>query len=289
MNAKLQNHIEKLLSKKSKSASTFLWQQVGGGSINTAYKMSCDKCCFFVKINSSEVFKNGFKEEVLGLQFLKSNKALVPTVIAEGNFNNAIYLVLEWIEEGDKSELFWKNFAGQLAILHQQKNEQFGLSYHNYMGSLFQKNTFHTNFFDFFIENRLQPQLKLALDKKLLPVGLLSKFENLYKQLPTIFPSEKPCAVHGDLWSGNFICGNQHNALLIDPAVYFGHREIDLAMSTLFGGFSDLFYNEYQAIYPVEKGFNFRKDIYNLYPLLIHLNLFGTSYLGGINRILLPF
>ena len=117
----------------------------------------------------------------------------------------------------------------------------------------------------------------------------IQKFEQLYKELPSIFPLERPCAVHGDLWSGNLMCNSNEKAIFIDPAVFFGHREIDLAMSLLFGGFSRKFYTVYQEIYPLEKGFNKRKDYYNLYPLLIHLNLFGPSYSGAIKEIVSAF
>lgn len=176
-----------------------------------------------------------------------------------------------------------------MANLHQQKSKKFGLDYANYMGQLLQTNTFSTNFSDFFIENRLKPQVKLAYNSAKFSKKNVDQIEKLYKKLPEIFPTENPCAVHGDLWSGNFMCSKNQNAILIDPAVYYGHREIDLAMTTLFGGFSTVFYNHYKEIYPLEKGFNNRKDFYNLYPLLIHLNLFGSSYLRSIENIITEF
>ena len=267
----------------------FNWQPIGGGSINTTYKITSEKHEFFIKTNTNSVFKNGFTEEVLGLQFLENNSAIIPKIILEGTYHNHIYLILEWIEIGDKTLNFWKNFAHQLASLHRHKENYFGLAYDNFMGNLTQKNTSKNNFSDFFIENRLKPQIKIAFENNLLQKKHLSSFNNLYKQLASIFPLEDPCAVHGDLWSGNFICNKNQKAVLIDPAVYYGHREIDLAMTTLFGGFSNQFYNYYQEIYPLEKGFENRKDIYNLYPLLIHLNLFGTSYLNSIESILYKF
>lgn len=289
MDPLLVNHIENCINGHFQSQSKFIWQNVSGGSINNTFKISSKRQTFFVKTNSTTIFKNGFKEEVKGLQFLKSYTALVPKTLVEGIFKNSIYLVLEWVESGEPTSKFWKNFAVQLANLHQQKGAQFGLEYSNYMGQLIQKNTFLYNFSDFFIENRLKPQVKLAFNANLLQEKHVLQFENLYKQLSSIFPIENPCAVHGDLWSGNFICGVNEKAILIDPAVYFGHREVDLAMSLLFGGFSTEFYHNYQQVIPLEKGFNSRKDFYNLYPLLIHLNLFGNSYLKSVENIITKF
>lgn len=289
MNLELQQHIETNLSQNFSTILNCSWQQISGGSINNTYKIISEYHTFFVKINNLSVFENGFKEEVLGLQFLEKNTASVPKIIIEGIFNNSIYLVLEWIESGNITGKFWKNFAFQLANVHQQKGEKFGLDHHNYMGQFFQKNSIFNNFSDFFIENRLKPQVKLAFNSKRLQQEHVLLFENLYKKLPEIFPIEDPCAVHGDLWSGNFICSINEKAIFIDPAVYYGQREVDLAMSLLFGGFSNNFYNHYQQIYPLENGFMERKDYYNLYPLLIHLNLFGGSYLKNIENIITKF
>ncbi len=282
MNPNLINHLEKEIF----NTKITQCQSVGGGSINNTYKITTNQDCFFIKTNTNNVFKNGFKEEVLGLNFLENNSALAPKIISEGSFQNQIFLILEWIETGFESKQFWLNFAQQLVNLHINKYEMFGLYHNNFMGQLPQNNSFSNNFSEFFIENRLQPQIELAFNNNKLQKKHLLQFEKLYKQLSSIFPKEKPCAVHGDLWSGNFMCSSNEKVVLIDPAVYYGHREIDLAMSTLFGGFSSEFYNNYQEIYPLEKGFNHRKDIYNLYPLLIHLNLFGSSYLRSIENII---
>jgi len=289
VNLDLNKHIEQQINKTLNFKGVYNWQFVGGGSINKTYKLSSNNHFFFVKINAISVFKNGFKEEVLGLKFLEDHKTLTPKIIAEGIFKNNCYLVLEYIECGIKTQNFWKNFALQLANLHQQNSDYFGLNHNNFMGQLPQNNSFKKTFIEFFIENRLQPQVSLAFNNNLISKQLLLNFENLHLALKNIIPKENPCAVHGDLWSGNFICNSKQKAVLIDPAVYYGHREIDLAMTYLFGGFSSQFYQTYFEIYPLEKEFNFRKDIYNLYPLLIHLNLFGSSYLQDIKKIVYSF
>jgi len=289
MNLEFQQHIENRINQQLKTGLKFVWSLIGGGSINDTYKISSYNKSYFVKANTIKIFENGFKEEALGLRFLKAQHTLIPEIIIEGSYKQKIYLVLEWIETGIQTPYFWKNFAFQLSELHQINGTQFGLQYSNFMGQLPQKNTFSNSFSDFYIENRLIPQIELAFNSSLLLTRHLHKFENLYNELPAIFPVEKPCKIHGDLWSGNFICNTQEKAVFIDPAAYYGHREVDLAMSLLFGGFTQEFYASYQEMYPLKKNFLNRKDTYNLYPLLIHLNLFGASYLKNIEPIISKF
>jgi fructosamine-3-kinase len=289
MNFELKKHIELRLSEKLGIGNSFKWKPVAGGSINETYKITSKSISFFVKINTTNVFENGFDEEVSGIQFLKVNSTLVPQIICNGVFKEYAYLVLEWIVSGIQTETFWTNFTQQLVKLHKQKSDRFGLKTNNYMGELVQNNTLKYNFSEFFIENRLKPQIKIAFNNRLLQPKILHHFENLFKQLEAIIPKENPAALHGDLWSGNFICNSNEQVVLIDPAVYYGHREIDIAMTTLFGGFSSIFYENYNETYPLEKGFENRKDIYNLYPLLIHLNLFGSSYFKSIETIITKF
>ena len=289
MNKLLQGHLEQTIIDYLGTEQHFVWKPVGGGSINTCYRISGGHSQFFVKTNDSSVFKNGFLEEKQGLEFLKNNGVEVPEIIKDGSFKNKIYLILKWVESGTKTVDFWHNLAEQLTILHQKKNKSFGLDYSNYMGQLIQSNAFESTFVNFFIKNRLKPQVKLAFDNSLLRKKQLQSFEKLYLELPSIFPKEKPTAVHGDLWSGNYICAASNTAVFIDPAVYYGHREVDLAMTLLFGGFSPEFYQYYDELFPIEPDLNKRVDFYNLYPLLIHLNLFGSSYFSQIDSIVSQF
>ncbi len=154
----------------------------------------------------------------------------------------------------------------------------FGLDHDNYMGSLPQQNTQSPVWTNFFIRCRLEPQVRLAVEKGLLETSALRHFERLYQALPAIFPEEAPSLLHGDLWSGNFLCDENSRPVLIDPAVYFGHRSMDLAMTTLFGGFEKSFYESYAYHFPFPANYRELWEICNLYPLLIHLNLFGESY-----------
>jgi fructosamine-3-kinase len=133
------------------------------------------------------------------------------------------------------------------------------------------------------------PQVELALMNKLLETAHALQFEKLYKKLEQIFPSGPSSLLHGDLWSGNFLADDMGNPVLIDPAVYFGHRSMDLAMTTLFGGFQKAFYESYHYYYPFPENYQQQWDICNLYPLLIHLNLFGKSYQSDIVRTIAQY
>jgi fructosamine-3-kinase len=162
--------------------------------------------------------------------------------------------------------------------------DQFGLHQDNFIASLGQDNTTNTSWTKFFIENRLEPLIGKAFYDSLISEKFLYRFREIYAKLESIFPKEKPALLHGDLWSGNVLRDNSGNPALIDPAVYYGNREMDLAFSRLFGGFDEGFYQAYEAVFPLEPDFEIRTDIYNLYPLLVHLHLFGKSYLSGIEK-----
>jgi fructosamine-3-kinase len=195
-------------------------------------------------------------------------------------------LLLEWIDQRAPQPAFWKAFGEQLAGLHRISNSFYGFTTNNFMGSLPQANPPAASWPAFFIENRLQPQIKLAITKGLLSPGLVALFEKLIQQLGEFFNDEPPALLHGDLWSGNFMCSEKSQPVLVDPAVYYGHRSIDLAMTTLFGGFDKSFYEAYHFHHPLPNNYRQQWDICNLYPLLIHLNLFGGSYLGAIEATL---
>jgi fructosamine-3-kinase len=157
------------------------------------------------------------------------------------------------------------------------------------MGSLPQSNEESDSWSSFFIKRRLQPQVQPAQNAGLLDSKSVKAFELLYKNLQDLLPEQEPALLHGDLWSGNLITNSDGGPCLIDPAVYYGNREVDLAMTRLFGGFSQEFYDAYHEAFPLPPNDFDRVDLYNLYPLLVHLNLFGSSYLPGIKATLRRF
>jgi fructosamine-3-kinase len=177
----------------------------------------------------------------------------------------------------------------RLAQLHNATDTAFGLDHDNYIGSLRQQNAQHSSWVDFFVEQRLNVQLKLSLDSGTGRTGWSKQFDSLFKKLPSLLPEGRPSLLHGDLWSGNLIIDVKGEPCLIDPAVYFGNREADLAMTKLFGGFSDEFYKVYEQHSKLQHGYQQRLELYNLYPLLVHVNLFGGAYVGSVDAILSRF
>jgi len=265
-------------------------QAVGGGSINAAYRIRYAGQDYFLKYNQARRFPKMLELEAQGLNLLANSKKIcLPEVIGKGEAGQTAFLLLEHIEAGYPDNNFWEVFGNELADLHSETNETFGLDQDNYIGSLPQSNTPATNWSEFFITQRLNPQLNLAAKKGLVNTKILNHFEKLYAKLPALFPDELPALLHGDLWSGNFLCDVQKKPVLIDPAVYYGHREMDLAMSKLFGGFGPRFYEAYHAAYPLETGWQERVDLCNLYPILVHVNLFGGSYVGQLQSCLRRF
>lgn len=285
------NFIESILNTKFPEIKILKKTQLFGGDINKAAHLKTTKGDFFIKWNGAQRFPKMFETEYKALQLLKKHSPTlqIPESILYGENNNTIFLILEFINTTTPKNDFWQKFAEGLASIHQQSNEFFGLNHNNYMGSLSQNNTQEYDFIEFFIQKRLEPQVKLAYDKKLLNKYNVKLFTQLYKTLINIVPREKPALIHGDLWNGNFMSNANGYACIYDPATYFGHRESDIAMSLLFGGFDKSFYTYYNEVFPLEKDWEKRIDIFNLYPLLIHANLFAASYVPSVINIIKRF
>ncbi len=249
-----------------------------GGCINNAIKINTNKGDFFVKWNTNSK-ANMFQSEYNGLKVLKdTNTIRIPNVLC---FDDD-FLILEFIPPSNPNNAFWENFGQKLALMHQQTHPKFGLEFDNYIGSLQQSNEQNKNWDDFFIQKRLQAQLSIGD----FTANILSDFDKLFQKIPSIFPVEKTALLHGDLWSGNFLVKGGDTPVLIDPATYYGNREMDIAMSKLFGGFNSNFYFAYNESYPLENGWEERIQICNLYPLLVHVNLFGGGYINQVKNIL---
>lgn len=260
---------------------------IGGGCINHGGRFTTRNQEFFLKWNSSTQFPGMFNAEAKGLSTLKATNTLrIPEIVATGNTISYQYLLLEFIERRPQKHDFWHTFGKQLAMLHRHSHKDYGLDHDNYIGSLAQSNSANKNWVNFFINNRIETQLRIAFENKSIDQAIKKKFEKLYQQLPSLLPVEQPALLHGDLWSGNLLSDDNGNPCLIDPAVYYGNREVDLAMTTLFGGFDSTYLQAYNEVFPLIKGYQTRFEIYTLYPLLVHVNLFGRSYLTQVVSIL---
>jgi len=265
------------------------FRMISGGGPNQTVQLETDQGSFFAKTNSDSN-ADIFTLEIKGLDYLRRHTFLkIPKIFGTGKIEAQNYLLMEWIPSGEPVKDYWEDLGRGLATLHQTTAKKFGLAEDNYIAVLPQVNTEHDHWSDFFIENRLEKMVVQAASNGLLDKDLLGKLRKLYSQLPSVFPKEVPSLLHGDLWSGNVLVTGKGRPCLIDPAVYFGHREMDLAFSRLFGGFSTRFYQAYQEVLPVEPGFEDRLDLYNLYPLLVHLNLFGKSYLSSVEKVIKKF
>ncbi|RXF72338.1 fructosamine kinase family protein [Arcticibacter tournemirensis] len=260
---------------------------IHGGSINRCFRLKSGKESFFLKVNSQRDYPEMFMKEAMALKLLDSTHSiLVPQVISYGAAGDEQFLLLQWINTGANTSRAQERLGEGLAALHHHSASGFGLDYTNYMGSLIQSNRPHAEWVDFFVEERLKPQVKIAADKWLIDQDTINKFNLLFCRMKEFLPEVKPALVHGDLWSGNYMIGEGETPVLIDPAIAYANRECDIAMSKLFGGFDEIFYESYNHHFPLEKNWNERTDLWNLYPLLIHLNLFGRSYLAAIKAAL---
>ncbi|HSB93491.1 MAG TPA: fructosamine kinase family protein, partial [Flavitalea sp.] len=245
---------------------------------------------FFCKINNSKFYPGMFHAERAGLATLAAtNTVRVPACRDLVETGDLQCLLLEWIEQRKATSTFWRTFGESLAMMHSKTGSSAGFEADNYMGSLPQSNQSKKNWPEFFVEQRLQVQVRLAAENKLLEKSDIHSFERLYKKVHELMPDEPNVLLHGDLWSGNFLCDQEEQAVLFDPAVYYGLRHVDLAMTTLFGGFDGDFYEAYRYHSPLPSDYEPLWKVLNLYPLLIHLNLFGSSYRRPILDVLKHF
>jgi fructosamine-3-kinase len=196
---------------------------------------------------------------------------------------------MEWIQQGKSGPRFDEDFAFKLAAMHRQTDGVFGLDHDNYIGTLPQKNSARNSWAEFYVELRLEPQIRMARDSRLIDAIVVKSFDRVNANMQNLFPTEPPALLHGDLWSGNYMCTDAGEATIFDPAVYYGHREMDLAMSKLFGGFHQSFYHFYHEYFPLENGWEERIFLAQLYPLLVHVNLFGSGYVAQLKSCLGKF
>lgn len=260
-------------------------RSVGGGCINQGYKLSDGNRTYFVKLNQASQIAM-FEAEAAGLQQMYATKTIrVPAPVCSGTVGSTGYLVLEWLDLGRGSGKEWQDMGQQLAALHQTTSQQgFGWERNNTIGSTPQINSWTQTWTDFFAEHRIGYQLSLARRRG----GHFPKQDQLMAAIPRLLDGHtpQPSLVHGDLWSGNAAIAQSGEPVIFDPATYYGDREVDLAMTELFGGFPAEFYQGYNQVAPIDAGYKQRKTLYNLYHILNHFNLFGGSYESQANRMI---
>jgi protein-ribulosamine 3-kinase len=255
--------------------------RVHGGCINESYRWESREGALFVKIAPAERLPT-FEAEVEGLQELARAKAVrVPRVLAIGTAQGSAFLALEWIDLAGPAATASARLGEQLAAQHRTVAEHFGWHRDNTIGSTPQVNTRSDNWLEFFRDHRLAYQLDLAALN-----GYRGRLQDqgaaLLERLEEFFPDPQPAPslLHGDLWGGNFGVDANGTPVIFDPAVYYGDREADLAMTRLFGGFPPSFYSAYETAWPLPPEARIRTHLYNLYHVLNHLNLFGSGYLA---------
>ena len=251
-----------------------------GGDINQVFHLQGAEQDYFVKLNRASLVTM-FEVEALGLLELAQTKTLrIPEPVVYGVAGGHAFLVMEYVQLRSANLATQQQLGRQLADLHQIKQDYYGWHHDNYIGSNPQKNTRDSNWVTFWQEQRLNAQLKLAADN-----GYTGEIQQqgarLCQLIPGFFSSYDPQAslLHGDLWSGNAASDSQGQAIIYDPACYYGDRETDIAMTELFGGFGADFYAAYNEVWSLDSGYKTRKTLYNLYHILNHLNLFGSGYL----------
>jgi len=266
---------------------------LSGGDINQAHRIElADGRALFVKSNPRSP-AGMFAAEARGLAWLAEARALrVPRVVAAAPAGGPQFLVLELIDRGSPARDFDQTLGHGLAALHRFGASSFGLDHDNFIGRLPQANSIPSSspsasWPAFYRDLRLEPQLRRAADRGLASARMRHGFDRLFRSLETLVgPDEPPARLHGDLWGGNLMCDDAGAPCLIDPAVYGGHREIDLAMMRLFGGFGARVFDAYDDAFPLADGHEERVPLYQLYPLMVHVNLFGGSYVGSVEGAL---
>ena len=264
---------------------------VSGGSINRCYRWRCGDTPLFVKV-ADRSGGAGLEAEAAGLLVLAQAQAIrVPRVLARGAAGRTAFLALEWIESRPAGRSAEHRLGERLAAQHQVTAPQFGLADDNFIGRTRQPNGWLREWTEFFRERRLRHQLALAMQNGFAEL-LEQPGARLLESTAALLAghSPRPSLLHGDLWAGNWLADEQDEAWIFDPAVYYGDREADLAMTRLFGGFGRAFYDAYLSAAPLPPGHAVRAELYNLYHVLNHANLFGGGYArqarASIDRLL---
>lgn len=261
-------------------------RSVGGGSINQAYCITDGDRRYFLKLNQA-VQMGMFEAEALGLKEIADSQTIrVPRPICWGTADSSAYLVMDWLAFDSGNRDAWAQMGRDLAAMHRVTSDRgFGWRQDNTIGDTPQKNPWTQDWVTFYVEHRLKYQFSLAHRRG----GHFPRQDELLMAVPSLLSGHDPAPalVHGDLWSGNAAVTRDGEPVILDPATYYGDREVDIAMSELFGRFPQPFYEAYQEAYPLDEGYAaVRKTLYNLYHILNHFNLFGGGYGSQANRMI---
>ena len=285
---------EALVTLFGKSVAIQRTDRVMGGDINKSYALSLNTGdTVFMKANAKEKAQSFIAEAAGIFAIAQTGTIRTPKILCAGTDDGQevgySFLLMEYINSGEPRGDYWQTLGRELAAMHQADasafcQRGFGFYQDNYIGARAQSNQPAATWIEFFRDRRLAPQFKAA-DSYLTSADRTRARKLLDHLEDFLIEPKKPSLLHGDLWSGNVMAGPDGKAMLIDPAAYVGHAEADLAMTELFGGFAPDFYQAYKEVNPLEPGYEKRRDLYNLYQLLNHLNLFGRSYLGSVLSI----
>lgn len=269
-------------------------ERIYGGDINKAWRLELDDgSTVFMKTNAPEKAVY-FEAESAGLEAMRATGTIgIPQVLEHGKTEDYSYLILEFLKPANRIKDYWEIFGRELALMHKASDgavwgkspAMFGFPSDNFIGHTKQINTPSKSWVDFYRDCRLVPQLKMA--DRYFDSSIRKKFTHLLDNLSDYLEEpESPALLHGDLWSGNMLCGPDGKAWILDPACYYGHPEVDLAMTQLFSQLPSVFYSAYNEINKISPEYAERRDLYHLYQLLNHLNMFGSSYYGEVTAIL---
>ncbi len=257
------------------------------------YKLRSMKETYFIKCGTTPVQKEILKSEYNNLRLLAQTHTVnIPELYCLIDIPGTTCIVMQFVETGvSNSKQLFEDAGRRLAQLHTHSSKAFGLDYNNYIGAIDQTNRpLIIKASEHYIQHRLSPLITMSIERGLLSSKEAKRFESLYPKLNEIIADEMPALIHGDLWSGNFIPSKKDGkAYFIDPASAYSIREMDLAMSLLFGGFPQCFYDAYHSTYPLEPGWRKRIPLFQMYYLLVHLLLFGMSYKQGVFDCLHPY
>lgn len=278
----LSNYISDLLAEKILS-----FRSVSGGDISSAYKVDTEKRAYFLKVNNASFALDMFRTEQKGLEAIEKTRTIaVPHVHLVDSIEGQSFLLMDLVESKRPDTYDYQRLGTQLAQLHQCSQTDFGFLSDNFIGSLPQQNNPHSDWATFYWFERILPQLQMALKTRLIQPDIIPEEQKAIILFQNIFDDVKPSLLHGDLWGGNYLIATDGTPYLIDPAVYYGHSMVDIAMSHLFGGFGTDFYNAYHEIIPKSTHYDAQIKLYQLYYLLVHLNLFGSGYYSSVASIL---